>query len=164
MVTLWKRITATMSAAVLLCVGAEIALAQDHDHSHDAGGSVQLTLNHGQKWASDDNLRQGMSRIRDALATELPAIRAGKATPEQYRALAQKMNDQITFIVQKCKLDREADAMLHLVLADIIAGTDAMRGKGSSEARNGAEKVAHALEDYGTYFDHPGWHGVKPSH
>lgn len=144
-------------------MGAEIALAHDHDHSHETAGPAQLTLNNGRKWATDDNLRQGMSRIRDALADELPAIQAGKATAEQYRVLAQKTNDQIAFMVRNCKLDRQADAMLHLLLADIIAGADAMQGKNGSEARKGAEKVAHALDDYGAYFDHPGWHGVKPA-
>ena len=64
-------------------------------------------------------------------------------------------------MVKNCKLDENADAMLHLLLADIIAGADAMAGQDSSEARKGAEKIAHALENYPTYFDHPGWRGLK---
>lgn len=165
MVTRWKNIAATLSAATLLSVGAGAALAQGHGHSHDAGHdagkSAQLTLNNGKKWATDASLRQGMSRIRDALAEELPAIHAGKATAKQYRALSQKANDQIAFMVKNCKLDEDADAMLHLLLADIIAGVDAMMVQDSSEARKGAEKIAHALENYATYFDHPGWHRLK---
>lgn len=157
----WKKVAATLSTAALLSVGAGTALAQDHSHSHDAGhgsgGAAQLTLNNGKKWATDANLRQGMSRIRDALAAELPAIHAGKATAKQYQALSQKANDQIAFMVKNCKLDENADAMLHLLLADIIAGADAMAGQDSSEARKGAEKIAHALENYAIYFDHLGW-------
>ncbi len=157
----WKKMAATLSVTVLLSMSPGIASAQGHSHSHDAAEPVQLTLNNGKKWATDDNLRQGMGRIRDALATELPAIHSGKATTEQYRALAQKTNDQIAFMVKNCKLDREADAMLHLVLADIIAGTDAMMGQSSSEAHKGAAKIAHALENYAAYFDHPGWRSLK---
>ena len=161
----WKKVAATLSTAALLCMGAEIALAQDHGHSHDAGhdsgGAAQLTLNNDKKWATDANLRQGMSRIRDALAAELPAIHAGKATAKQYQALAQKANDQIAFMVKNCKLDEKADAMLHLLLADIIAGADAMVLQDSSKARKGAEQIAHALENYATYFDHPGWRSLK---
>ena len=162
----WKKMAATLSAAVLLSVSAGTALAQDHDHghSHDAGEPAQLTLNNGKKWAADGNLRQGMSRIRDALAAELPAIHSGKATAEQYRSLAQKTNDQIAFMVKNCKLEPKADAMLHLVLADIIAGSDAMMAQGGSEARKGAEKIARALENYGAYFEHPGWHGMTHHH
>lgn len=165
MFTQWKKVAAILSTAALLSVGAGTALAQDHGHSHDAGhdtrGPAQLTLNNGKKWATDANLRQGMSRIRDALAAKLPAIHAGKATEKQYRALAQKANDQIAFMVKNCKLDEDADAMLHLLLADLIAGADAMMLQDSSEARKGAEKIAHALENYATYFDHPGWRGLK---
>src|SRR5574340_1797005 len=118
----WKKIAAALSAAVLLNAGA--AFAEEHHHAHDDGKTAQLTLDNGKKWATDDSLRQGMSRIRDALNAELPAIHAGKATAEQYRALAQKTNDQLAFLFQNCKLDREADAMLHVVLADIIAGAN----------------------------------------
>ena len=151
---------AILTAAALLNVGVEMALA--HDHAHDEGGAAQLTLNNGKKWATDDKLRLGMNRIRDALAAELPAIRAGKIAAEQYRPLAQKVKEHVAFMVQNCKLDRDTDAMLHLVLADITAGADAMTGQGGSEARKGAEKIAHALDNYGAYFYHPGWHGVKP--
>ena len=161
MFTQWNKIAATLSVAALLGVGAAAALAQDHSHSHDTAEPTQLTLNSGKKWATDDNLRQSMNRIRDALAAELPAIHSGKATTEQYRALAQKMNDQIAFMVKNCKLEPKADTMLHLVLADIIAGADAMVAQDGSKARNGAEKIAHALQNYAAYFDHPGWHSLE---
>ncbi len=160
MLTRWQKMAAILTAAALLNVGVEMALA--HDHAHDEGGAAQLTLNNGKKWATDDKLRLGMNRIRDALAAELPAIRAGKIAAEQYRPLAQKVKEHVAFMVQNCKLDRDTDAMLHLVLADITAGADAMTGQGGSEARKGAEKIAHALDNYGAYFYHPGWHGVKP--
>lgn len=157
-----KKIAATLSTFALLSVGAGTALAQDHGHSHDNGKSAQLTLNNGKKWATDDNLRQGMSRIRDALTAELPAIHSGKASAEQYHALAKKVNEQVEFMVQNCKLDKDADAMLHLILAEFIAGADVMADQKNNKARRpGAEKIAHALESYGTYFEHPDWHGVK---
>ena len=164
MLTQWKKIAAILSTIALLSASAETVLAQEHDHSHGNGKLAQLTLNNGKKWAADDNLRQGMSRIRDALAAELPAIHSGKATAEQYRTLAQKTNDQIAFMVKNCKLDRKADAMLHLVLANIIAGADAMTTQDGGKARKGAEKIAHALDNYVVYFDHPGWHGVTSAH
>lgn len=158
-----KKIAMPLSAAVLLSMVAGTALAQGHDHghSHAAEESMQLTLDNGKKWTTDGNLRQGMERIRDALAAELSTIHSGKATATQYRALAQKMNDQITFMVKNCKLEPKADAMLHLVLADIIAGTDAMTGQNSVKAHEGAAKIAHALDNYAAHFDHPGWRSLK---
>jgi hypothetical protein len=161
MFTQWKKMAATLSAAALLSMGSEIVSAQDHNHAHGHEKPVQLTLDNGKKWATDDNLRLSMNIIRNALAAELPAIHSGKTTVEQYRALAQKANDQIAFMVKNCKLEQKADAMLHLVLAEIIAGSDAMMAQGGSEAHKGAEKIARALDNYGAYFDHPGWHGMK---
>jgi hypothetical protein len=166
----WKKMTAILSAAALLGFGARFASAAEHNHDahehahHHAAEPAQLTLNNGKKWETDDTLRQSMSSIRDALSAELHAIHTGKATPEQYNAIAQKTNDHLTLIVKNCKLDQKADAMLHLVLADIIAGADAMAGKDAKAARSGAEKVAGALDNYGTYFAHPGWHGVSAAH
>ena len=167
MFTKSRKIIAILSAAALLGMGANNALAQEHNHdahAHHAKESPQLTLNNGNKWETDANLRQAMGIIRDALSAELHGIHTGKTTAEQYQALAQKTNDQIAFMVKNCKLDPKADEMIHLVLAEIIAGADAMSGKDIGEARKGAEKIAAALDNYGTYFAHPGWHGVSAAH
>ena len=161
MLKIKKQLAATALLAACLSVGVQAVLAEDH-HAHHDGGAAQLTLNNGKKWATDDNLRLGMASIRDALAAELPAIHSGKASAVQYRALAKKVNDQITFMVQNCKLDKNADTMLHLILAELTAGADAMANQNNSKASHpGAEKIAHALEDYAAYFDHPGWSSVK---
>ncbi len=163
MLAQWKKLATTLSVLALLNTGA--ALAQEHHHhSHDNGQTPQITLDNGKKWATDTNLRLGMSRIRDVLAADLPAIHSGKATAEQYRALAQKTDDQIAFMVKNCKLEPKVDAMLHLVLADIIAGADAMKTQGTSDAYKGAVKIARALDNYGKYFDHPDWHGLEHTH
>lgn len=156
-----KQLLATAALVACLSTGAQAASDHDH-HSHHDKVSAQLALNHGKKWAADDNLRQSMSRIRDALTAELPAIHSGKASAEQYHALANKVHEQVEFMVQTCKLDKDADAMLHLILAELIAGADAMVEQKDNHARHlGAEKIARALDDYGTYFDHPDWHGAK---
>jgi hypothetical protein len=154
-----KVLIAMLSAAALFGITAKFALAQEHDHGHALHGtaSSQLTLNDGMKWESDANLRQGMSRIRDALNAELYAIHMGKATADQYQALAKKIDAQIEFMMNNCKLEPKADEMLHLVLADIIAGAEAMKKPDTGKARKGAESIARALESYSTHFAHPDW-------
>lgn len=158
-----KRAFATVAMAVCLGLGAQAVVAEEHHHSHDhAAASAQLALNNGKKWATDDNLRKGMTGIRVALAADLPAIHDGKETAEQYRGLAKKVDEQIEFMVRSCKLDSKTDEMLHVVLNRIITGSHAMaKQKSDKGRRQGAEKIAHALEDYATYFDHPGWQGLK---
>jgi hypothetical protein len=50
----------------------------------------------------------------------------------------------------------------HLVIADILAGTDAMQGKDKQLGRReGARKITGALNAYGNYFDHPGWRALS---
>jgi len=162
--TRWKIITAALSTALLLSVGTGTAQAENHSHSHDAAKPAQLTLHNGQKWVTDKNLRQGMGNIHGLLAAELPAIHSGKITLKQYQALARKINEQTEFIVKNCKLDQETDAMLHLVLADIMNGAEAMTGKGDHEAHQGAVKIINALDNYATFFDHPGWQHAGAQH
>lgn len=164
MLTRCMIMVAALSVAALLNTNAAAASSPEHDHAHSHEKPAQLTLDNGKKWSTDGNLRQGMDRIRDTLAAALPAIHSGKATVEQYRALAQEANDQIAFIAKNCKMEQEMDAMLHLVLAEIIAGAEAMSAQDSGKAREGAERIARALDNYGVYFDHPGWRAVKPRH
>lgn len=150
--------TLAPALAVMCLAATPLAFAQDHEHSHGAKSPATLTLNHGKKWNGDESLRLAMVKIRDAVEKELPAIRAGKASPAQFEALARKVNEQVSFMVQNCRLDKETDAALHLVLADIIAGAEAMEGKSASTSRrNGALRISQALENYASYFNHPGW-------
>lgn len=156
----WKVTAATLFAVVVFGLSAGVVAAQEHSHSHGEENSPQLTLDHGKKWATDDSLRQGMSRIRDALKADLHAIHSGKFTAEQYRALAQKVNDQLAFLVKNCRLEPKADAVLHIILADIIAGADLLQKQQGDEAHQGVVKIFNALESYAAYFDHPGWQGL----
>lgn len=146
--------------AILACcmgTGPHTAWAQDGGHaSHHAAKVEHLKLNHGKKWTTDANLRLGMERIRDALSA------GDKMSAKQYQALAQNVNDQISFMVQNCRLDKQTDAMLHLLLADLVAGADAISASGDEHSMHlGAEKISNALDDYATYFEHPGWDGAN---
>lgn len=150
------RFTTTLLLALLLGA-APATRAHDHEHSHDEAVPQRLTLKNGHKWATDVTLRQAMSRIRAEMTASQPANQGERISLQQYQALAGKVNEQIAFMVQNCKLDKDADAMLHLVLADIVAGADAMAGQDRDKAQQGAKMITHALENYGAYFEHPGW-------
>ena len=131
-------------------VSAGPALAAgSHEHGHADHGAGP-TLNKGAKWETDTSLRQGMRAIRD----EVAAVRSGALSEERASRLADKIHHQIEFMVANCKLSPEADGQLHLLLARIIDGVEAMKAK---DGRRGLESVVGALRDYGRYFDHPGW-------
>lgn len=150
------------SAVALVVASASPVLAQTAAHSHDAPSAHKIALNQGQKWSTDEALRAGMGRIRSLVEPQLSAAQAGKLTPTQYRELATQVETEVGAIVANCKLEPKADAMLHLVIADITTGTGTMAGK-EAHARPalGLVKVAEAVNAYGSHFDHPGFKPIR---
>lgn len=143
-----------------LSLGAQGVFAAEVAHDHGVA-AARLHLNQGQKWATDAPLRQGMAHIGDAMDGAMRDIHEDKLSTIQYSALAKKLQGEVEFIVGNCKLDTQADAQLHLVIADILFGVEVMQGKQeTSSRRDGALKVLAALENYATYFSHPGWKAV----
>jgi hypothetical protein len=148
---------AAAAAPAVLAAGAPAAA-----HAHDEAQGATLKLDHGRKWASDAPLRDGMGRIRALVAPKVKGAHAGTMGTAEYAALAGQVEVEVGKIVANCKLPPEADAVLHVVLSDLMAGTDAMAGRGKATApRDGFVKVVAAVNDYGRTFDHPGW---KPIH
>lgn len=149
-------------AAAAACAPA--AFAAGDAHSHDEAGAAKLALDHGKKWTTDAPLRQGMGRIRTLAADGVTQAHAGKMTPAQYTELARKVELEVAGIVANCKLEPQADAMLHLVIAGIGEGTDTMAGKGKQTPEQGLVRVAGAVNDYARFFDHPGYKPIRLSH
>lgn len=164
MVNASTRRRAVLQAAAALVIALScnaLALAQA-SHDHGSTDQAALKLDHGKRWMTDAPLRQGMNAIRASLGKRLDAAHAGRLTDAQFKAVAQEVNDQVAFIVKNCKLPPAADAVLHVVVAELIAAADAMEGKAKGTApRAGFVKAVQALDDYGKHFDHPGWQSFK---
>ncbi len=154
----------TLAVAAALAIAPAIGSAQATGaHEHAAHG--KLALDHGKQWPTDEALRTGMTNIRKLIEPQLGTIHSGRLTAAQYGELAGKVEAQVGFIVANCKLEPNADAMLHLVVADLAGGADAMAGKDAKvRPAQGAVQVLTALNDYGRYFNHPGWKPIKAGH
>ena len=134
--------------------GGALAITPHPDDGH--GTAVQeLRLDQGERWPTDQPLRQGMSDIRAAMVAAFPRIHMGQFTSAQYGALAAKIQDRVDHVVGNCRLPEEADAQLHIVLVDIVEGTEAMRS--GPDRLGGAMRIIQAIEAYGLHFDHPDW-------
>ena len=156
---IWKFFAAAGLALGLAATGVSAAEHSAHQHGADA---VQLTLDNGKKWATDEPLRKGMGAIRAEMDDSLHAIHEGKLTTAHYNALATKISAEVGGMVAQCKLEPKADAQLHLVIADLLNGAETMQGKTKKVSRQtGAVKVVGALEKYAAYFDHPNWQPIK---
>ena len=145
---------AALTALSLAASGPVLAASGAHDHGHGATPAT-LQLNAGQKWETDAPLRAAMGEIRQLMGASLDAIHAETMSAASYQALAGKVEAAVGEIVANCKLPPAADAQLHLVVADLLAGTEQMAGK--TGQINGAVKVIGALDSYGKFFDDAGF-------
>ena len=150
------RILATALFATALALGpAPFAAAQTH--AHDAAPPHALTLDHGRRWTTDAPLRQHMNDLRTTMAGSLDRIEAGTLPRAEYAKIGATVEGKVASIIADCKLPPEADAMLHVIVADLVAGADIMQGKAAGEPALGAHRVVTALNAYGEYFDHGGF-------
>lgn len=158
-----KRNTSGALSAILFAAGLAFAAAShaaapthQHDAHADHGAPATLQLNAGKKWGTDEALRKSMASIRQAVEASLHDIHENRLKPAGYGALASKVEGEVGNIVANCKLEPKADEQLHLVVADLLAGSEQMAGKVKKAKRqDGAVKVIGALEKYATYFDDP---------
>lgn len=85
--TLGAVVVSILTAAAI-SFGAGVRAAAPATHQHEQSATAHtLKLNADQKWATDGPLRQGMTRIRDAVEPGVPAAHGGKLTTAQYDAL-----------------------------------------------------------------------------
>lgn len=153
-----------VTAGAIAAACAPAAMAAE-SHSHGAAAPAKLRLDHGRKWGTDAPLREGMTRIRTMTAAQVAATHAGKATPEQYAALAAGVELEVGRIVANCKLPPEADAVLHVIVSDLMAGTGALAGKSTgAKGEQGLVQVATAVNNYGRHFQHPGFRPIALGH
>lgn len=132
--------------------------ASEHQHhSHASSAPQTLQLNAGSKWKTDATLRQVMNDINQAMTKALPRIHRNEFSNEGYQALARTIGQEVAHAVEHCKLEPKADGMLHLLIAELMGGAEAMEGKTTASRKAGAVRVREALRTYGKYFQHPGW-------
>lgn len=159
-----QKILLLLGSLSLAVAGSAVAASggDSHAHGHEHAGAATLQLDAGRKWPTDTPLRQSMGAIRVAMSAALPDIHAKRLPEKEYAVLAQQIDSEIGNVVANCKLDARADAQLHLVLAELIAGTEKMAGKAKSgKARDGAIQVVGALGKYGKYFDDPEFKPIR---
>lgn len=153
-----------LSALCMAVAGTSLAATPPaaHEHKHEHAATATLQLNAGKKWETDAALRQAMSNIRQAMAGELHEIHENRLSARGYGKLAQKVEAEVGNIVANCKLGAQADEQLHIVIVELLGGTEHMAGKFKGGKRqNGAVQVIGALEKYAAYFDDPGFKPIE---
>lgn len=154
-----RRNLAAILGASCLSAAAPALAAEHSAHRHEHGAApATLQLNAGKKWETDAPLRRSMGRIRQAIAGALPDIHENRLPAKGYDNLAGKVEGEVGQIVANCRLTAAADAQLHIVVAELLAGAEGMAGKApGAKRRDGAVRVIGALEKYAAHFDDPGF-------
>jgi len=155
-----SRVLAGVFSLALMAAGGSLHAAE-HGHAEEAHGPAKLQLNKGKKWETDAPLRQGMANLRAGVSDKLEAIHKGKLSADEAKALGEKIDAEVATIVAQCKLEPQADAMLHLVIADLLNSAEILQGKHKGKPVAAARKAVGALNSYGRYFDDPQWKALK---
>ena len=160
-----RRATAT-AAAIAMALGFTTPIAAETPaHAEHATEIGKLRLDNGRKWEPDRPLREGMSRLRMAVEPQLAPASTGELVPAQYGGIADRIEEGVGYIVANCKLDPEPDEVLHVILGEVIAGTEAMRGKSAAHPpHEGLEQVARALNAYASHFDDADFKPIQFTH
>ena len=133
---------------------AATAHAQDAsaaaEHQHEAhAATAASTPEPGKRWATDAPLREGMGRIRTSV-DGLGHSAKGHLSAGQAKDLAAGIEKDVNFLIANCKLEPEADAALHLIIAKLLQGAQAIKAD-PSDAK-GMELLHAAVADYDRSF------------
>ena len=147
------------ATAVLLCAMLAPAMppaaAQEHAGHHATTPAATLvTTMPGKHWATDAPLRKGMAEIRTAVDA-LRHYEHGHLAPAQAATLATTVQTQVDYLVANCKLEPQADAALHAIIAKLLQGTAALKADPTNPGA--IATLRQALQDYPRQFDDPGW-------
>lgn len=154
----WLRPSLIALVLAGLALGAWRVVHRAHqspDHSHNHELAAALTLDKGRRWATDLPLRTGMQRIRVAVEQASAARASARLTAVEAKALSATLQENVNYLIANCKLPPKADATLHVLIAELLAGAGQLAE--NPAAPGGLERMSQALRHYSEYFDHPGW-------
>ena len=153
------KLAMTTCAMPLLLLAAITALPAQAQHSHQHPAPVTAQATPAQRWATDAPLRTGMAKIRTAVDA-LQHYERGHMGPEQAVELATQIQQHIAYLVANCKLEPQADAALHVIIAELGASAQALKDDPSDLSV--IPPMRQALQHYPRQFDDPGWAAEEP--
>ena len=138
-----RMFLAKLLSLALIGLGA-CASIEDTTHDHHHPGEPAAS-NPGKRWLPDSSLRVGMARIQQATNDA--------ADPKARSALASEIESSVQFMFQNCKLEPDADAALHPLLARLLGVANQL--KKDPESSVPIQIVVDTLAEYRELFDDP---------
>lgn len=141
----------------------ETAVAHGHDgHQHHVETLPAAAADAPPvRWTPDAPLREGMRRMRDVVHS-LEEHASGRLEPARVQALATEVDAAAEFIFANCKLDTAPDVALHGVLAQLMAGAQALHHDPADTSVLASMQAA--IEDYPRLFNDPEFLAPAPGY
>jgi hypothetical protein len=149
-----RRMLLALAMPAVFAIVAPVLVRAHQEHD---GVPEKLALDKGKKWPTDEPLRDGMNKIRALLAPNAAAIQSLKLSPAECKQLGAAVQRHVATISAQSKLPQDADVMVHVLVKNLLDGAEIMQGRGKVDPVDGAFKVLYTTNNYGKYFDHPGW-------
>lgn len=137
---------------VIAAMAASPVVAQS---AHDAHAAHAPAATPAQRWTTDASLRDGMRRIRDAVDA-LQHYEHGHMDALQAANTAATIEGAVNALIAGCKLKPDADAALHGLLVEFLAGAKAVRASQEAPVDEIA-RMRDALARYPQLFDDAAW-------
>lgn len=146
--------------ALVMATSSAAAIAGSPASGHEAHHLPPsgLMLNGEARWGTDSALRSGMNGIREAVVSTLHGAGERPMTAQEASALAGTIQNQVSYVIANCKLAPQADAVLHVLLGQLLEGAAALKQNPADAAA--LQTIIEALKNYPVYFDHPDWKPV----
>lgn len=126
------------------------ASAPDVHAADETAGEAKPTPATG--WTTDAPLREGMGRIRLSVDA-LGHYEQGHMAADQAVEMAGNVEKDVNFLIANCKLDADADAALHGIIAKLLKGAHALKANPADMAA--IAPMREAMTEYAATFDDP---------
>ena len=147
-------IVAVASGFALSMVASTAQAAMAHDHGPH-GQAMISEPPPGARWSTDEALREGMTRIHEAVQRSLPDTPGQPIGDEAAADLQRDIEAATSYLIANCKLPEAADAGLHGLLIDLLRGAEALSE--ADQREQGLQCLVEALERYPQLFAEPLW-------
>lgn len=141
-----------MASSFALSVVSPAHAASD-DHAHHARQAAKPA--EASQWATDEGLREGMTRLRASVNQAIPHDPAQPLDAETAIQLQKDVDAAVSYMIANCKLPGAADAALHGLLIDLLRGAEALSEE--AEREKGLQQIVATLERYPETFAAPHW-------
>lgn len=143
------------SQAMLFCLALSLtgfAQAQEHHHhEHSHATTAESDTTGDERFATDQALRTGMQQIRAAV-TALEHLDTDRAQESrQVLEQADTIDRQVDYLIANCRLEPQADAVLHGIIGQLLSSSQALRE--APDDRTALERLQAAVREYDARFD-----------